>query len=824
MDAGSFAEYLSGLDEESLTQLLRARPDVRVEPVPRGFGQLAQRLGGADSLVAALWRLNRDEVIVGQAIAALASGAAATVPGVARLLGAADGPVVDSVRECVTQLCARGLTWVDGGSGTLCLPERLAAHWAAEIGSGRPVRRIATAVRVDDLRPTAEALGVPAAGLRKSDLVARLAERMADAQSLAAVVAALPEPARTRLDELRRGSVADPFGHDSQYGHYAGYRSGYGSSHSGGIRRIDDPTELLVRAGLVLRVNGYHPELPREVAVAAWLAECAPALPGPPHVPAAAVVDAAAVRSAAQAAAQDALRSVTTLLDHAAANPVVALKKGGIGARERRRLTTRLSIAEDVLVLWIDLAHVAGLLGQTDSGYVPTDGYQAWRDGGPGAQWAALARAWFGLEHAPLSREVDGDKEQPPPLPLVSGAGRMRRALLLAASPGLSVRGVGEQIDWFCPLHGYDVAGGASKVAAAIREAELLGVVAAGRLTELGEHLLATAADPDGAETDGATDGATNGATDTVTDGANAELARRCAPLLPEARCTVILQSDLTAVVAGRPSAAVARLLAAAAVSEARGTAAVWRFTPASVRAALDAGWDAQDLLAELKAASDCALPQPLEYLINDVARRHGHVRVRGMRSCLLADEATITEILHTRSLARLHLSRLAPTVASSPFELDEVLVRLRVAGLSPVAEDALGAVIVEAKPEHRASPAHHALMAPRPRSRLGAAELARLLVADPHDKRPRASDASDTFAALTQLNPHLDEAELELLADAVDRRGDILIAYRDKNGSRTVRHIRPQQIYGSWLDAWCHLRDAQRDFTIANIESVAPA
>ncbi|MDQ3899197.1 MAG: hypothetical protein M3319_01645, partial [Actinomycetota bacterium] len=79
MDARSFAEYLFGMGESSLTALLQARPDVLVQPVPRGFSQLAQRLGGAESLAIVLRSVNRDTVIVGQAIAAL--GAAATVPG-----------------------------------------------------------------------------------------------------------------------------------------------------------------------------------------------------------------------------------------------------------------------------------------------------------------------------------------------------------------------------------------------------------------------------------------------------------------------------------------------------------------------------------------------------------------------------------------------------------------------------------------------------------------------------------------------------------------------------------------------------------------------
>ena len=66
-------------------------------------------------------------------------------------------------------------------------------------------------------------------------------------------------------------------------------------------------------------------------------------------------------------------------------------------------------------------------------------------------------------------------------------------------------------------------------------------------------------------------------------------------------------------------------------------------------------------------------------------------------------------------------------------------------------------------------------------------------------------------------------DAELELLSDAVEHHHNVLIAYRDKNGSCTTREIRPQQLYGKWLDSWCHLRNAQRDFTIANIEAVCP-
>ncbi len=784
--ARSFAEYLSGVGERPLTAMLRARPDVLVQPVPRSFDQLAQRLGGAESLAAALRTANRDTVGASQAIVAL--GASATILSLVRLLDASE----QAVRDGVAQLYETGLAW--DSSGILCLSPRLEAHWLAEIGGGRPVAKIAGSVLAENLRAAVGAFGPVPDGLRKTDLTARLSAIMADPPLLAKVIAELPRPARDRLGEYRRG--------------YSDYYSGYGRSRPRGPGHRD-PTELLIAAGLLLPVN-YGLELPREVAVAAWLGERGLTLTGQPQISRTGA-DELAARRAATAAAQEALRAVTTLLDEACATPITALKKGGVGPRERVRLAKRLSMPQDVLLLWIDLTYAAGLLGRAEAGYAPTQSYAEWRGADPGWRWAVLVDAWYSLEHAPTSRGIEGDKELPPPLPLGSAAGLLRRALLDAAGSGRSVCAVGEVIDWFFPLHGYDPGQRVEKVAAAVREAELLGVIATDVLSELGEHLLAVMGST-------GTDAPQSAPKDAV-----AELARRCTVLLPETSCSVILQSDLTAVVSGQPSAAVARLLNGAAVAESHGSAGTWRFSPASVRSALDTGWTAQDLIAELAAMSARPVPQPLEYLITDAARRHGQLRVRGMRSCVVADETLITEVLHTRSLGKLHFSQLAPTVLASPSSLDDVLKRLREVGLSPMAEDAQGTVILEARHDHQA-PTHERAVITAPRSALSATELVQRLMADPLGKAVGVSADSDTFEVLSQLNCHLDDAELELLCDAVDHQNDVLIVYRDKNGSCSTRAIRPQQLYGRWLDSWCHLRNAQRDFAVANIESVGPA
>ncbi|MEE1790805.1 hypothetical protein PUR28_08450 [Streptomyces sp. BE308] len=129
--------------------------------------------------------------------------------------------------------------------------------------------------------------------------------------------------------------------------------------------------------------------------------------------------------------------------------------------------------------------------------------------------------------------------------------------------------------------------------ATVIREAELLGVVARGCLSPIGAALRAD--DSEAAET----------------------LAAVCERLLPEATRTVRFGADLTAVVTGTPSARLAALLDTVADKEAGGTASVWRFSPTTVRRALDTvptvtpvTVDLSALAARLRAAPT-ELPAP---------------------------------------------------------------------------------------------------------------------------------------------------------------------------------------------------------------------
>ncbi|WP_163008931.1 helicase-associated domain-containing protein, partial [Streptomyces sp. S5] len=148
---------------------------------------------------------------------------------------------------------------------------------------------------------------------------------------------------------------------------------------------------------------------------------------------------------------------------------------------------------------------------------------------------------------------------------------------------------------------------------------------------------------------------------------AAAVVAALLAPLLPEPLDHVLLQADLTAVAPGPLVRPLAEALGVLADVESKGGATVYRFTPGSVRRALDAGRSATELHAFLDRHSRTPVPQPLTYLIDDVARRHGLLRVGAASSYVRCDdESVLDEILADRRATALRLRRLAPTVVAA--------------------------------------------------------------------------------------------------------------------------------------------------------------
>ena len=425
-------------------------------------------------------------------------------------------------------------------------------------------------------------------------------------------------------------------------------------------------------------------------------ADTGPALPAPSRAPDPAeldVQDAAAVADQCARAAEELVRLTSALLAEWGREGAPILRSGGVGARALARTAQALDLAPAATATLIELTASAGLLGLDAEGeaWVPARPAADWARAELPERWARLAAAWAGSARTPWLvgtrsddgslRPVLGDDVEAP------WARRLRRRILMlletlpegAAATPTWVRAALTHARPRRPVP-------AGAVTAVLAEAELLGATGGGSLTRPGRVLaLSLTRAPD--ETTARTQ-----ADAALLEALEAALARD----LPTPVETLLVQSDLTAVVPGRPAPVLAELLERSSAVESRGGALTVRFTAESVRGALDAGLSADELVEALERFTPGPLPSTLTVLIDDVARRHGAVRVRGVSSLLRApDPAVAAGLIADARLRDLELAEAAPGVLASTAPPGRVLRELREAGLAPVLEDAGGRLLL---------------------------------------------------------------------------------------------------------------------------------
>jgi hypothetical protein len=685
--AATLTDFLGTRSPEQIAAILAARPDATVPPVPRDLSELAERLEIFSSVATAFHQLPAPAVQLVEVLQLLGPD-----PGerseVARWLGRPAGD--PDLTATLDQLTGLALAWPDGAAIRLTTPLYQAFRYPLRLGA--PAAGLLARYPAEHLRPIARALGVRSGG-RKPELIAGIAEVLTDPERVRELVGQAGPAVRTRLHRLATDGPAVE--------HFAAWY---------GYHQPDQELRWAAERGLVLADSWGVPQLPREAAVAlrgpGWRA---PFTPRPPRPTLRRVTDDAVEREAA-AAGGGAVGQLTAVLEAVAGHPPALLKAGGLGVKEVRRLAKAIGGDPATVRLWLELAYDAELVGpvRDRSGTVellPTGGYDEWAEAEPADRLAVLLPVWLELATAPLL--ATGGDRKPAPVLLREHEGLLaasvrHRVLQLASGlpPG---RGVApgadliEPVGWRCPLLAAQHSDLPRLVAATWQEAQLLGVVAHGALSSLG-RALAGGAEPAG-----------------MPAGAGAfpipdpdELAAACRKLLPAAAGEAVFQADLTALVPGTPTRSLADLLDATADRESRGGAVTWRFTPGSVRRALDAGHRPAELLAALRTrATTGTLPQPLEYLVTDLARRHGAMRVRAVGCVLRAeDPALLAELAGARTLRGLGLSVIAPTVLGSARPAGETLAALRAAGYAPVGESPDGVPLVERAERRRAGPA----------------------------------------------------------------------------------------------------------------------
>jgi hypothetical protein len=844
----SLAEALRGRDDRSLAVLLRARPDL-ITPVPTDLTQLATRAGTRASVVRALERLDRFALQTAQALA-VASDPASYGELVGLLAGDEGDPAVTAaLPHALGTLRDQALVW--GPEDRLRL-----VRTARELLAPSPQHPSPTG-----LGPTvAEATAgmspgrvqeiVAEAGLASThdsvSAVTALGGLFRDRRRMTALLAAAPPES---LDVLARLVWGPPYGQVT-------------ASPAAHLRWLLD-------RGLLLPTAPGTVVLPREVALHLRAGRAhRDVRPLPPPVEASGAHRPQVVDATAAGQAYTALATVEELLkDWDEGGPGV-LRAGGLSVRDLKRTAAALDLPEQTTAFWVELAYAAGLLasdGEADERYAATPAYDEWLELPAAERWARLATAWLS---ATRTAGVIGERDAKDRTLSALGPGldrsaapevRHRVLALLAGLPeGTSAApdSVLARLHWERPTRGGQQPSSPQLPSSAsqarqgddlrariarwtLSEAESLGVTGRGALSSHGRALLGLphedAASADLPETPGDRLPAHHvplphppaPSPDPVAERAVAasRAVRLLAPLLPEPLDHVLLQADLTAVAPGPLKRPLADALGVLADVESKGGATVYRFTPGSVRRALDAGRSASDLHDFLAAHSRTPVPQPLAYLIDDVARRHGQLRIGAASAYVRCDDdAMLSEILADKRSQGLGLRRLAPTVLAAQADPATLLDGLRAMGYAPAAESAEGDVLITRAHARRTPPRTAPEPVPdgppAPDDTLLGAAIRAIRAGDLASTAPRRATGEP---APSGVLPRTGSAETLATMQAAVLTGQALwIGYVNAEGSASQRVIAPVRVEGGFVTAYDHTADEVRTFPLHRITGVA--
>jgi len=423
----------------------------------------------------------------------------------------------------------------------------------------------------------------------------------------------------------------------------------------GDRRKTGKQIEWLLEQGLLTQVDSEHVALPREVGlhlrggrVHRELSSTPPKLDGERS-------KSDSIKDASLASISSILRWIAELLDFWSEETPRALKTGGLGIRDLKKSAEHLGVDEELAAFIAELAFLAGLIAiEGDDRILPSAQFDIWQSQSPESRWREIASLWLATSRVSgLVRRAESKGITPLGSELDRiWAGRMRRLILsvFEANPEITLDQAMVQswIDWLAPtrksapLH-------REFTAWTIEEAEWLGITGRGALSPFGTRFLQ---ELDSLQIDSS---------------------------LPPPIDHILVQADNTAIAPGPLTIDLSRRLSNFADIESRGNATVYRFTESSIRRGLDHGHTGDEIKAFLHEVSRTPIPQPLEYLIADIARRHGQLRVGMAQSFIRCeDETTILAITKDKRLENLRLRKIAPQVLVSEVEGSELIDHLR--------------------------------------------------------------------------------------------------------------------------------------------------
>jgi hypothetical protein len=781
----TLTETLRGFSDDQLARLFAARPDL-VTPLPSDMAQVATRAAAPSSLARVLDRLDRLQLAIVEALVVSATmrhagagtqlAGTCSVEGLGRMLGLTHDRQRE-LAEAVERLRDLAVVW--GPPDDLITPAALP-----------------------------ELLGPHPAGLGPVSDDAALAEP-------ASIERLLEEAGPDAREAAKRLAGDSPIGLVAQV------------RRDVTVATARSPIERLLARGLLIPRDDRTVVLPRQVGLhlrGGRLYDVgvltAPSLTGPSR-------DRTLVDRTAAGTTLEVIRRVEQLLERWASEPPAVLRAGGLGVRDLRRTAVALDIDEAGAALHIEVAYAAGLLAPSDGEWLPTSAYDTWLVREPAERWAQLAVAW--LTSPRVAQLVGTRDERDRPRTALSAeivrvsAPEIRRLVLdildVAGDHEQQVLApdracVVEMMRWRRPRRMTRFV--RELIDATLDEAAALGVTGLGALASHGAALSREGLTPGEHQDADADDG-----TEKAIESAVVSALR---PSLPEPVHHVLLQGDLTAIAPGPLPVELARELASMADPESQGAATVYRFSAASIRRALDAGRTAAELHDTLAKYAATSVPQPLTYLIDDVARKHGQLRAGAATAYLRCDDPTLLDaVLADRRAAGLGLRRLAPTVAIAKQPVRTIVDTLRELGYPPVPETADGALLVAPSRGRRATDSTESQMG---RWRGVVADIDPGLVA----AAVRAVRAGDRARAnrppgveIARLRNSQSAQAIDVLRAALADSSSVWVGYVDLQGGARERIVDPVRIDGGWLTAYDHAAGEVRTFALHRITGAAP-
>jgi len=496
------------------------------------------------------------------------------------------------------------------------------------------------------------------------------------------------------------------------------------------------------------------------------------------------------------------LRWVEELLNFWADEPADALRAGGLGVRDLKIIATHLGVDESCTAFVTELAYLASLISiDADDRILPSNKFDIWLMQTPADRWQMLASQWLITSRVSgLVGRVEAKNVAAlgPELDRVNAA-RVRALTLelLRENQGIAPEwnSFKEVLSWRAPVRRNSSL--QDELAEwTLREAEWLGITGQGALSKFGAQFLA-GDDLSSINED-----------------------------LPKTVDHILIQSDNTAIAPGPLEHEISQALAMMAEIESRGGATVYRFTESTIRRALDHGKTGDEIKTFLIKTSKTPMPQPLEYLIADVAKKHGKLRVGNTSSFIRCeDTALISQIMNDKKLEILALRRIAPEVVICDMDATDAMRVLRECGYLPAGESANGMILTGPR-------SNRALTKPRPPRVIGEVEIPDTETLKTAIRALRTGEKSTyrqtrlrqvASEALGQLPRTTANETMDILNQFIIDEKTLSIGYADNNGGVTHRIIDPIRISAGALIARDHATGEVQSFRIPRITGVAP-